>query len=94
MRISEASRCFLDYHRMNSKENTVRNYELVSSRFSDQFGDRELGCISPDEILAFLIQLTEGTKQSTKRLRYCLLSAFFNFIKSSVDLKVVDAAAS
>ena len=88
MRVSEASRCFLDYHRMNSKENTVRNYELVSSRFSDQFGDRELGSISPDEILAFLIQFTEGTKQSTRRLRYCLLSAFFNFIKNSVDLKL------
>ena len=56
-------------------------------RFCDQFGDRELGSISPDEILAFLIQFTEGSKQSTKRLRYCLLSAFFNFIKNSVDPK-------
>jgi integrase len=73
---------------MNSKENTVRNYELVSSRFGDQFGDRELGSISPDEILAFLIRLTEGTKQSTRRLRYCLLSALFNFVKNSLDPKL------
>ncbi len=87
MRVSEASRCFLDYHRMNSKENTVRNYELVSSKFCSKFGDRELGSISPDEILAFLTRLTEGTKQSTRRLRYCLLSALFNFIKNSVDPK-------
>ena len=87
MRVSEASRCFLDYHRMNSKENTIRNYELVSTRFCSEFGDRELGSISPDEILAFLTQLTEGTKQSTRRLRYCLLSALFNFVKNSLDPK-------
>jgi len=87
MRVSEASRCFLDYHRMNSKENTVRNYELVSTRFCSEFGDRELGSITADEILAFLTLLTEGTKQSTKRLRYSLLSAFFNFIKNFVDPK-------
>jgi integrase/recombinase XerD len=76
---------FFDYHRMNSKTNTIRNYELVLSRFCYQFGDRVLGTISSDEILTFLTQITEGTKQSTKRLRYSLLSAFFNFIKNSVD---------
>ena len=62
-------------------------YKIFSFNISRQFGDRELGSISPDEILAFLTLLTEGTKQSTRRLRYCLLSAFFNFIKNSVDPK-------
>jgi integrase/recombinase XerD len=85
MRIAEASRCFLDYHRINSKTNTVRNYELILSRFCSQFGDRDLGSLTNEEILTFLTQFTEGTKQSTKRLRYSLLSAFFNFIKNSVD---------
>ena len=85
MRVSEASRYFLDYHRMNSKPHTIRNYEHVLTRFCDQFGDRELGSISSDEILSFLTRLTEGAKQSTKRLRYSLLLAFFNFIKNSVD---------
>lgn len=33
----------------------------------------------------FLADMTEGNKQSTKRLRFSLLSAFFNFIKSSID---------
>jgi integrase/recombinase XerD len=85
MRAAEATRCFFDYHRMNSKPHTIRNYELVLTRFCDQFGDRELASLTTDEILAFLTQFTEGTKQSTKRLRYSLLSAFFNFIKGSVD---------
>jgi len=85
MRVSEASRCFLDYHRINSKTNTVRNYELVFTRFCNQFDDRELESLTNEEILTFLTQFTEGTKQSTKRLRYSLLSAFFNFIKSSIN---------
>jgi integrase/recombinase XerD len=87
MRVSEASRCFLDYHRSNSKPHTIRNYELVLSRFCYQFGDRGLGSISSDEIPTFLTQITEGVKQSTKRLRYSLLSSFFNFIKNGVDPK-------
>jgi integrase/recombinase XerD len=85
MRVSEAKRCFLDYHRMNSKPHTIRNYEHVLTKFCDQFADSELGSISSDEILSFLTRLTEGCKQSTKRLRYSLLLAFFNFIKNSVD---------
>ncbi len=39
----------------------------------------------PETVLAFLTEFTEGNKPSTKRLRYSLLSAFFNFIKSSID---------
>jgi len=30
-------------------------------------------------------RLSDGTKQSTKKLRFSLLAAFFNFIKNSVD---------
>jgi len=85
MRVSGAIKCFSDYHRMNSKTNTIRNYELILSRFCSQFGEREVESITNEEILTFLTRFTEGTKQSTKRLRYSLLSAFFNFIKSSVD---------
>ncbi len=30
-------------------------------------------------------EISDGTKQSTKKLRFTLLSAFFNYIKNSVD---------
>jgi len=33
--------------------------------------------------LSFLSEFTENNKQSTKKLRYSLLTAFFNFIKNS-----------
>jgi integrase len=50
---------------MNSKKNTLRNYLHLLIEFS---------------ILSFLGHLTEGAKQSTKRLRFSLLRAFFTFI--------------
>jgi len=67
------------------KKNTIRNYEYTLRRFSDQFTERELGSITPDEILLFLTQITEGSKQATKRVRYSLLKAFFNFVINTVD---------
>ena len=85
MRVSQAINCFFDYHTINSKQNTMRNYENLLTRFSSQFGERELESIKTDEILAFLTQSTQGVRQTTKRLRYSLLSAFFNFMKSSVN---------
>ncbi|MFC1816194.1 tyrosine-type recombinase/integrase [Thermodesulfobacteriota bacterium] len=67
------------------KKNTIRNYEYILCRFSDQFAERELGSITPDEILLFLTRITEGSKQATKRVRYSLLKAFFNFVINTVD---------
>ena len=58
------------------------------SLFCDKFGERETESISTDEILKFLNQFTEGVKQSTKRLRYSLLSSFFNFLQNSLELNL------
>ena len=88
MKVSQAINYCLEYHRRNSKKNSIRPYEFVLSRFDSQFGDRQLGSITSDEILSFLNQVTEGTKQSTKRSRYSSLSSFFNFIKNTVDPKL------
>jgi len=35
--------------------------------------------------MGFLNRLGEGTKQATKKFRYALLKAFFNFIKHTID---------
>ena len=51
---------------------------------ADHYGDREIHTLTSDEILSFLTVITAGTKQSTKKLRHSLLSAFFNFIQTSV----------
>ncbi|UCF86281.1 MAG: site-specific integrase, partial [Desulfobacteraceae bacterium] len=67
------------------KKNTLKNYEHLLPQFCDRFGLREAESITAEEILSFLTEVTEGSKQSTKRLRYSLLSSFFNFIIHSID---------
>jgi len=61
------------------------NYRLYLNKFEEWIGDREIESISPDEILAYLTEKTEGQKQSTKRFRYTLLKTFFNFVKNTID---------
>ncbi|MGD9041795.1 MAG: site-specific integrase [Desulfobacteraceae bacterium] len=63
----------------------MKNYQLLLSSFCDHVGDKELNTLTSEKVFTFLTEFTEGTKQSTKRLRYSLLSAFFNFIKNSID---------
>ena len=66
----------------------MKNYEFLFTHFSDEFSDRELESITPDEILSFLTKITDGNKQTTKRNRYSSLKAFFNFIKNSIDINI------
>ncbi len=66
----------------------MKNYEYLFSHFSEEFSDRELESITPDEILSFLTKITDGNKQTTKRNRYSSLKAFFNFIKNSIDINI------
>ena len=35
-----------------------------------------------------MTRITEGTKQNTKKLRFTLLSAFFNFVRNSIDSEI------
>ncbi|MFC1841039.1 tyrosine-type recombinase/integrase, partial [Thermodesulfobacteriota bacterium] len=67
------------------KKNTLRNYQRLISQFSEEFGERPLESISSEEITIFLNKITAGKKQSTKRLRYALISSFFNLMKNSFD---------
>ncbi len=54
MKVSEAKKCFFDYHRINSKPNTIRNYELLLFKFCDQCGHREQESITSEEVLEIL----------------------------------------
>jgi len=94
MKVSEATTCFTEYHEANSKKNTVRNYCFVLDLFDEKFGERDIESITTDESLSFLTQITHGTKQTTKRSRYTLLTAFFNFIKNSIDQKLLNPCES
>jgi integrase/recombinase XerD len=63
----------------------LQNYEFILGNFQNHFGEIELSTITSEDILAFMSAVADGTKQSTKKLRFTLLSAFFNYVKNSID---------
>jgi hypothetical protein len=85
MKVSQSVTNFLNYQKMNSKKNTVKNYRLFLNKFGDLFRTRHIETITSDEILTFLTDAGEGQKQSNKRFKYTLLKTYFNFIKNTVD---------
>ena len=46
MKVSKAINCFIDYHRMNSKKSTLRNYGFVMDKFLKEFNNREIESIT------------------------------------------------
>jgi integrase/recombinase XerD len=85
MKVSEAEKLWLEHHKCHSKENSIRAYQLVLTKFCDEFGNEDLKDITTERALSFLNRVTEGKKQQTKKTRYSHLLAFFNFIKNHID---------
>lgn len=77
MNFSHAGKLWLEYHKANSKKNTVRAYEAILNKFLDKFGQNELNEISSDHVLEFLNDITDGRKQRTRKTRFSHLSTFF-----------------
>jgi integrase len=67
------------------KKNTIKTYKSVLSRLTAHFAERDLNSLTPEEILSFLTNINQGTKQLTKRTRYSQLTSFFNFITQNLD---------
>jgi integrase/recombinase XerD len=61
------------------------NYGFILDKFQKHFGDVELTSKTTEDILTFMFTVSDGTKQNTKKLRFAILSAFFNFVKTSLD---------
>ena len=85
MQVSEVAKLWLEYHKCNSKENSIRAYKLVLTKFYEEFGAENIEEITTERILSFLNGITEGRKRQTKRTRYSHLLAFFNFIKNHIN---------
>jgi integrase/recombinase XerD len=85
MKVSNAVKLCLDYHKSHSKENTVRAYKMILTQLYEEFGAENLKNLTTERILSFLNRITEGKKQQTKQTRYSHLLAFFNFIKNHIN---------
>ena len=75
---------------MKSNKNFTRTYLKIVFRPNIFFEGKELGSITADHILQFLIQDTEGQKQSTRRYKYTLLKTLFNFARNTSDPSFVN----
>lgn len=42
MKVSKAVQLWLEYHKSNSKDNTLRAYEAIFSKFCQEFGGKNL----------------------------------------------------
>jgi len=84
MKVSRAIDFCLQYHKINSRPNTLVNYEFVLRKFENNYSDQDILSVTTEEIIAFLAEISDGKKQNTTRCRYSILSAFFNLIANSL----------
>jgi len=56
--------------------------------FKKEYGNSEISKITSEDVMAFLTKVTDGQKQSTKKLKFSLLRSFFNFLKDSFDSNI------
>ncbi len=54
MKVSQAATLWLNYHKTNSKDNTVRAYEDLVQKFCEENGDKDLTELNSDDVLNFL----------------------------------------
>ena len=67
------------------KKSTLKTYQSILSKLTVQFGERDLNSLTPEEVLSFLTNINQGTKQLTKRTRYSQLTSFFNFVTQNLE---------
>ena len=53
MQVFEAAKICLEYHRTNSKKNTIKAYEMILTKFCRQFGERDIYNITTDDAIIF-----------------------------------------
>jgi hypothetical protein len=85
MKAKQTATLWLNYHRTNSRNNTVRAYKDIARKFCQEHGDKDLNDLNSDHVLDFLNNITDGDKPLTKKTRYAQLNALFNFAKSNID---------
>lgn len=64
------------------------------TRFKKAYGNFELSKITSEDVMNFLTKVTYGQRQSTKKLKFSLLRAFFNFVKDSTDSSLANPCDS
>lgn len=85
MKVADTITYCINYHKINSRPNTLANYEYLLGKFGHCYRNRNINAITTEEIITFLTTITEGRRQNTKRTRYTTLSAYFNLIINTLQ---------
>ncbi len=83
MKVSQAVTFWLNYHRANSRDNTIRAYRELLERFCYENGEKDLQELTSDEVLDFLNGINEGKKPQTRKTRFSHLKSFFKVLLES-----------
>jgi len=88
MKVADTITYCINYHKINSRSNTLANYEYLLGKFGHCYRNRNINAITTEEIITFLATITEGRRQNTKRTRYTTLSAYFNLIVNTLQPEI------
>jgi hypothetical protein len=77
-------------HIFKVAKTVIVNYQFILSKLKTEFGNKYILEINQDDIFIFLSHLTNGNKHNTKRNSFTALSAFFNFVASTLELYLVN----
>jgi len=78
---------YMDYHRANSRPNTIRGFEYTLNKFRELFSGSDINDIPDADVATLLEMLTDGLSASTKSNRAGQISAFFNFVADTFELQ-------
>ncbi|KJR97718.1 MAG: hypothetical protein VR65_21965 [Desulfobulbaceae bacterium BRH_c16a] len=54
MKLADAITYCIDYHKINSRPNTLVNYEFIIGKLGHRYQNRHIDAIKTEEIIAFL----------------------------------------
>lgn len=79
---------YINFHKANSRESTLRNYTITFSKFLPKFKDCEVETINSNEIYQYLEQALANHKQATRHLRFTQIKSFFNFCINILNIDI------
>lgn len=87
MKVKDALKHYRRYLQMECSVNTYKKFDYSFRCFEKDFSEREVESITEEEMIDFLMDMTEGNDASTKNSRLQEMMAFFNNAKNSFKLR-------
>jgi len=69
MKVSSAIKFCLQYHKISSRANTIKNYTFLLSKFGIVNNDREMESIVTEEIISFLVVFVRRKKKKYQTMQ-------------------------